>query len=305
MRLGLIGALALSLFCRVAFARQAADATVPQFDVVSVKPCDPGADAGGPRGGGRASPDRLYVPCMPVRGLIRLAFLRGQSPRVDDPIVGGPDWIDSARYAIEAVAPGIPLNAAMRNSMLARILTERFNLRIRREPRSVSAYALTVTRGGSRLEPLRDGDCVQEQTPRPPRPRKATCDLLTRAASEDALTLSRLLERSQQAWIETRGNDRIFSAIPATMDVLAAFLDSILDRPVTNGTMLRGLFDVRLEFSPEGTRPPVDSALLNADPPRAASIFTALQEQLGLRLEPAKATAEVVVIESIDRPAPN
>ena len=304
-RRGLIVALALSVFYRAAVAQQTADATVPQFDVVSVKPCDPGADAGGSRGGRRASPDRRYVPCMPVRGLIRLAFLRGQSQRADNPVVGGPDWINSARYTIEAVAPGVPLNAAMRNSMLERILMERFNLRVRREPRSASAYALTVARGGPRLEPLPDGDCVQEQTPRLPRPRKPTCDLLKRAASEDTVALSRLLERSQQAWIETRGNDRIYNAIPVTMDAFAAFLDSILDRPVTNSTMLQGLFDVRLEFSPEGTMPPVDPALLNADPPRAASIFTGLQEQLGLRLEPSKATADVVVIESIDRPSPN
>jgi uncharacterized protein (TIGR03435 family) len=59
--------------------------------------------------------------------------------------------------------------------------------------------------------------------------------------------------------------------------------------PVTNGTGLNGLFDIRLEFSPEGTIPAVDPALLAADPPRAPSIFTALQDQLGLRLEPGQA----------------
>jgi hypothetical protein len=64
-------------------------------------------------------------------------------------------------------------------------------------------------------------------------------------------------------------------------------------------------FDVRLEFSPDGTVPAVDPALLLPDPPRAPSIFTALQEQLGLRLEPAQAPAEVVVIESISRPTVN
>ena len=89
------------------------------------------------------------------------------------------------------------------------------------------------------------------------------------------------------------------------MDAFALFLDSILDRPVTNGTGLKGVFDIRLEFSPEGTIPAVDPALLAADPPRASSIFTALQEQLGLRLEPADVPSEVIVIESIDRPKPN
>ena len=305
IRRGLAATLALSVLCGVAVAQQRADVPVPRFDVVSVKPCDPDADPGTGRGGGPPSPDGLYIPCMTVRGLIGLAFFSGQSPRGDNRLAGGPDWISSARYTIEAVAPGVPLNATPRASMLQRILTERFSLRIRREPRAVSAYALMVARGGSLLEPLRDGDCVQEQSPQPPRPRKPTCDLLKRAATEAPVTLSRLLERSQQAWIERRGNDRIYNAFPVTMDVFATFLDSILDRPVGNGTMLQGLFDVRLEFSPEGTIPPVDRAVLSADPPRAASIFTALQEQLGLRLEPGKATAEVIVIESLGRPAPN
>ena len=89
------------------------------------------------------------------------------------------------------------------------------------------------------------------------------------------------------------------------MDAFALFLDSILDRAVTNGTALKGFFDVRLEFSPEGMVPAVDPALLAAEPPRAPSIFTALQEQLGLRLEPTEAPNDVIVIESIDRPKPN
>jgi uncharacterized protein (TIGR03435 family) len=117
--------------------------------------------------------------------------------------------------------------------------------------------------------------------------------------------LSRLLELRGQASIATRGSDRVDHALPVTMDTFALFLDSILDRSVSNATGLAGLFDVRLEFSPEGTIPPVDPALLAAEPPRAPSIFTALQEQLGLRLEPNEAPGEFIVIESIDRPKPN
>jgi uncharacterized protein (TIGR03435 family) len=76
-----------------------------------------------------------------------------------------------------------------------------------------------------------------------------------RAATESPVTLSRLLERGGQAWVDTRGSDRTFQALPVTMDAFALFLDSILDRPVTNGTGLKGLFDLRLEFSLEGTSP--------------------------------------------------
>jgi uncharacterized protein (TIGR03435 family) len=74
---------------------------------------------------------------------------------------------------------------------------------------------------------------------------------------------------------------------------------------VTNRTGLKGVFDIRLEFSPEGTVPAPDPALFLAEPPRAASVFTALQEQLGLRLEASEAPGEVIVIESVDRPKPN
>jgi uncharacterized protein (TIGR03435 family) len=189
--------------------------------------------------------------------------------------------------------------------MFQAVLVERFGLKVRREARAVRAYTLALSSRGIRIAPLREADCVQSQSPRPPRPRKPDCDLVTRASTETPVTLSRLLERSGQVWIDTRGNDRVYHALPVTMDAFALFLDSILDRPVTNGTGLKGLFDIRLEFSPDGTVPPVDPALLAADPPRASSIFTALEEQLGLRLESVQAPADVIVIESVERPRPN
>ena len=292
------------LFGAAASAWQAAG-DLPRFEAVSVKPCDPEADTGGVRGGARPSPNRLFFPCFSVRSLIRLAFLPGQNPRDLERLVGGPSWINSERFTIEAVADASVPRATITGPMLQAVLVERFGLKIRRESRPVSAYALSVAPRGTTLSALREDDCVQSQSPKPPRPRKPDCDLVKRAATEPTVTLSRLLERFGQTWVETRGSDRVFHALPLTMDALASFLDSILDRAVTDGTGLKGVFDIRLEFSPEGTIPAVDPALLAADPPRAPSIFTALQEQLGLRLEPGQAPGEVIVIESIDRPKPN
>ena len=285
-------------------ARQAAG-DVPRFEAVSVKPCDPDADAGGARGGARPSPNRLFFPCFTVRQLIRLAFLPGQNPRDLERLVGGPPWITSERFTFEAVADASVPRPAITGPMFQAVLADRFGLRVRRESRPVSAYALSIAPRRTTLSALRDNDCVQSQSPKPPRPRKPDCDMVERAATESSVTLSRLLERFGQAWVETRGSDRVFHALPVTMDSLALFLDSILDRPVTNRTGLTGLFDIRLEFSPEGTLPAVDPALLAADPPRAPSIFTALQEQLGLRLAPNEAPSEFIVIESVDRPKPN
>jgi len=280
-------------------------ADVPRFEAVSVKPCDPDADAGGARGGARPSPNRLFFPCFSARSLIRMAFLPGQNPRDLERLVGGPAWIGSERFTVEAVAgAGVP-RPTITGPMFQAILVDRFGLKVRRESRLVSAYALTIAPRGPMLSALREDDCVQSQSPKPPRPRKPDCELLKRAATEPAVTLSRRLELRGHAWVDSRGSDRTYQALPVTMDAFALFLDSILDRPVTNGTGLKGLFDIRLEFSTEGTIPAVDPALLAAEPPRAASIFTALQEQLGLRLEPAQAPSEVIVIESIDRPKPN
>jgi uncharacterized protein (TIGR03435 family) len=278
---------------------------VPRFEAVSVKPCDPNADAGGARGGARPSPNRLFIPCLPARGIIRLAFLPGQNPRDRERLIGGPDWLDSERFTIEAVADaGVP-RAMLPGPMFQAVLIERFGLKVRRESRAVRTYALTAALRGVSVAPLREGDCIQSQSPRPPRPRKPDCDMVTRASTETAVTLSRLLERSGQAWVDRSGSDRVYHALPVTMDAFTLFLDSILDRPVTNGTGLKGVFDIRLEFSPDGTVPPVDPALLAADPPRAPSIFTALDEQLGLRLEPDQAPTDVIVIESVVRPRPN
>jgi uncharacterized protein (TIGR03435 family) len=302
-----IGAVVGSLLVGVLLSATQAPQTagdVPRFEAVSIKPCDPDADAGGARGGARPSPNRLFIPCFPVRGIIRLAFLPGQNPRDRDRLVGGPDWLDSERFTIEGITdPSV--SQAMRGPMFQALLVERFGLKVRRETRLVRAYVLTPAPRGVTVAALRESDCVKGQPTQPQPARAPDCELVARAATESPLTLSRLLERRGQGVANARGNDRVYHASPVTMDAFTLFLDSVLDRPVTNGTGLQGLFDIRLEFSSEGTYPAPDPALLAADPPRAASIFTALQEQLGLRLEPGQAPSEVIVIESIDLPTPN
>src|SRR5688500_15490602 len=80
-----------------------------RFEAVSVKPCDPNADTGGVRSNARPSPNRLFIPCMPARMIVRLAFMSGRNPRDADLLSGGPDWLGSERFTIEAVAdPAIP-----------------------------------------------------------------------------------------------------------------------------------------------------------------------------------------------------
>ena len=117
--------------------------------------------------------------------------------------------------------------------------------------------------------------------------------------------MARLLERTGQAWMGTQGPNRTFDALPMLLDGLALFLDSLLERPVVNKTRIPGMFDLHLEFSPEGTALAADPAVAVLDPPAAPSIFTALQEQLGLRLEPAKGPGEFLVIDHVEKPSEN
>ncbi len=75
-----------------------------------------------------------------------------------------------------------------------------------------------------------------------------------------------------------------------------------MDRPVVNKTGITGLLDIHLEYAPDDTGP--DSAVTASDPV-GLSIFTALQQQLGLKLEPAKGPGEFVVIDHVERPSEN
>ena len=178
-----VGSVLFSTAASTTHARQAAGAA-PRFEAVSVKPCDPDAAAGGSRGGARPSPNRLFFPCFTVRSLIRVAFLPGQNPRDLDRLVGGPSWIQSERFTLEAVADASVPRPTLTGPMFQAILVDRFGLKVRRESRPVSAYALSLAPRGTTLSALRENDCVQGQAPKPPHPAKPDCDLVNRAATE-------------------------------------------------------------------------------------------------------------------------
>jgi uncharacterized protein (TIGR03435 family) len=98
-------------------------------------------------------------------------------------------------------------------------------------------------------------------------------------------------------------------------DDFAKILNSMLDRPVVNKAALRGVFNFHVEFAPDDTTPVFgarlraisegDDATTPSDPTGGTSIFTAFQEQLGLKLEPAKGPREFLVIEHVERPSEN
>jgi uncharacterized protein (TIGR03435 family) len=201
-------------------------------------------------------------------------------PRV--PVEGGPGWINSDFYYIDAKSDAPETQGMMRGPMLQALLEDRFQLRIHRETRDVPVYALTVAKGGPKLPRTVEGSCIPFDRTRRPPDGKPWC-ALTRSVR--------------------KGPNLTWEARSLT---LAAFSKTLgLDRPVIDKTGIAGVFDFHLDFAPDDTsasRHPDGGA---ADPAGGPSLFTALQEQLGLRLDPTRGPAEFLVIDRVERPSGN
>jgi uncharacterized protein (TIGR03435 family) len=213
-------------------------------------------------------------------------------------IEGGPAWVKSDRYQVTAKAEGTPGQEMMRGPMLQALLEERFQLKIHRETREVPVYALTVAKGGPKLQESDEATCRPLPMPPPKTPipgpgEKPYCDI---------------------NWIDRKGSNTMLYSSGKSLDSFAGFLGNILDRPVLDKTGIAGKFVFQLEFLPDETTPgsmfpgrggEPAPALVASDPSGGASIFTAIQEQLGLKLELAKGSREFIVIDRAEKPSEN
>jgi bla regulator protein BlaR1 len=290
---------------------QTAPASLSKFEVASIKPCKVGDFGGGggrkgntkTGGGGRSSsPGRLSTMCDTVENLIRSAYIMCASGScVRDPsspsVEGGPSWIQSDRYQINARAEGSPSEGMMIGPIMQTLLEDRFHLKIHRESREVPIYALTVAKDGPKLKPFQEGTCI---------PHDLASPMLTPE------------QRSQNncfgPGIRLRGPNLGLEATGTNLDSVSKLLYIILDRPVINQTAITGRFDINIEFArPEGTpvfrpagepssppTPPADS-----DEPPGPSIFSVMEKQLGLKLEPARGPRDFYVIDHVERPSGN
>jgi uncharacterized protein (TIGR03435 family) len=198
------------------------------------------------------------------------------------PLTGGPAWLDSDFYDITATAEGAPSVPLMLGPMMQVLLEDRFHLKVHREAKEGAVYFLSAARGGPKLQPFTEGSCVPFSTPLPPlKPGQDVC--------------RNLISVRSPASMQAQG---------ATLDEFCHLLRPVLGRPVLNRTGIAGRFNMRVEFSREGTRLAANGAPVS-DPAGPPSIFTALQEQLGLRLEAGRGPVEMLVIDSIERPAEN
>jgi len=281
---------------------------IPKWEAVSIKPCSPDPSVrGGGRGGLYVRPARLVMSCMPVMFAIKDAYVRSAAEVLKQPasvsISGGPGWINSDLYSIEAKAEGRPKGQIMEGPMLQALLEDRFKLKIRREVREVLVYELVVDKGGPKIEPLKDEDCSSKfidpaQDERSPEERRAELKTFFDSKACGATRFGPPHESGKPAQIDFYG---------MTFDDIASGLRVVLDRDVINKTGLTGLYHFHLTFQPDQTTANgvFHAVAVDDTPTGAPSIFKAIQEQMGMRLDSAKGPGESFIIESIERPTEN
>jgi uncharacterized protein (TIGR03435 family) len=202
-----------------------------------------------------------------------------------------PDWgADSVRFDVAAKASFVPSSTQMRG-MVQRLLIERFNLKTHKEKRVMPVFVLRLDRNDGRLGPQLKKTSVNCTDVKAQRLRQGAAQALGRPG--EACT-SFLVGTPSPSGVALR-----YQASGITGAELADWLAPYVERPVIDRTGLSGDLDVDLRFLPGS--PPASGA-----PPDApTSVFTATQEQLGLRLESGKEPVEVLVIDSVNLPSPN
>lgn len=242
---------------------QTEEAVRQKFEVASVRRCGADVPNNGRSGGGSLSPGRLDIKCQTVLGLIRMAYVMFADghhiSRDRTPISGGPGWLNSDRYTIEAKLDGPQRQEMMHGPMLQTLLESRFHLKVHRETREIPVYALIVAKGGPKLKPFKEGSC----TP---------IDFLN-LQMHTLDSLSPDVHYCRNVFDE-EGGIVTYEAQGASMDEFSNIAFGGLDRPVINKTGLKGRFDVHLEFVPEranGSAPLTDAAGYRFSPQYSSS----------------------------------
>ncbi len=245
-----------------------------KFEVVSVKPADP--DAQGARiqlapGGG------MNMVNASVKQLITFAYDVRESQ-----VIGGPNWLESQRYDIIAKAPpsdGPSDPRQMTNDQreilqrqlrerVRNLLAERFQLTIHRETKEVPIYALLLGKNGSKIQPAKE---------------------------QQGFRHGMQLRRGQM------------NAEGASLQMLTNALSNVTGRPVIDRTGLQGNFDFKLEWTPESAAltPGASGEPSSQVDLSGPTIFTAVQDQLGLKLESQKGPVEMIVIDRLEKASAN
>jgi uncharacterized protein (TIGR03435 family) len=263
---------------------QAAESTArPRFEVASIKPSSSDRIMNV-----RPLPGRLAADAT-LQVLMQYAY--GVQPFQ---IVGGPGWLTSARYEINATA-GASANRDQILLMLQSLLEDRFQLKTHREMKELPVFTLVVNKGDLKLPAPREGGCV---------------DSAVDAAVEWAG--GRMAFPGELPPAKGRCGSAIVALGPGgahmsgeiAMSELVRMLSLLSGRSVLDKTGFTARFDVQLDFVPDETTP-----AMPPPPPGSGisgvSIAQALQQQLGLRLESTKGLVEAIVVDQAERPSAN
>ena len=222
-----------------------------EFDLAVINPANENKITAGSTSSSSFGGDRLELRGFTVKAMVKMAY------RLQDyQIIGGPKWFDNDTYDVDAKsAPGGTQQQIPQK--LQSLLADRFQLVLRRETRTLPAYALGPVKSGSKLKEAGPGA--------PP---------------------------GGFGW-----GPRMIRSKGATMHDFAERLADALQHPVLDQTGLSGIYEIDLKFAPVEPNP--------SDTDPGPSIFQALQEQLGLKLDTTKGPVEVMVVDRLERPSAN
>jgi uncharacterized protein (TIGR03435 family) len=283
------------------------------FEVASVKPHPASGDnrIGVMMGGGPGSndPGRINFENVTVMNVLTQAF------NVREYQISGPSWIDSERYDITAKLPQGATKEQFR-VMLQNLLKERFGMAFHVDKKELSAYALVVAKGGPKLTKAAEAP-VDASGPNSPPPSPPPPPGRMGEGPKDKYGFPPApAARGGNMMIMMPGKAKMVSN-NTTLDRFSEMLASQLGRPVVDKTELTGKYDITLYFEPEmrgmgGMHMPPPGMHEGAggapmpppsDGEAAPTLVTAVQEQLGLKLESRKESVDYVVIDKLDKNA--
>ncbi len=268
----------------------AAPGTLPAFDEASIR-SNPSPGRGGR--GGQFQPSRFTTTNITLKTLIKMAYAKPGATAgtatnlLDQEIAGGPDWLDSDKYDVTATTPMAtqPTPPEQTRLMLQRLLADRFRLAAHWETRELPVYLLVRIRPdgplAAGLRPISEEECAKAKPAQPGQPfppgELPPCGAVMFGPG---VLLSR---GAPMEWLA-----QVLTTTPVVTGI---------DRPVLDRTGLKGNHGFEMKFSPATGSGPAN--------PDRADLFTALQEQLGLRLEASREPIDVLVIDGAQKPEAN
>jgi uncharacterized protein (TIGR03435 family) len=254
----------------------------PAFEVASMRPSRAGTESRV-----EVTPNGYRAVNVPLLRLMIEAYVPGAGSKAPfyemNRVMGAPEWTKAEDFDVEARVSEAdrtqwqkpPAQKVMLRAMLQALLSERCKLAVHREMRELPIYSLQVAKNGPKLKDAETADPAELERKHP-----------------GGIALP-------EGGVVLQGRQMSFFGTP--MSTLAEMLSVPAGRPVEDRTGLTGRYDFALQL--RDSNPPTGEAGTSPEP--ALSIFTALQEQLGLRLESAKGQVEMLVIDHVERPTEN